>query len=627
MSDSRNLFYDPRAENRLIEYRGNFLEQMSKIDYAVGSVLNEALGIIAVYPEDVDRLLNDVPAIIYIDFRTMFVLGDIAPDYVDNINSVKINPYLDLNGSGVTVGIVDSGIDYLNSEFINEDDTSRILTIWDQTIENNSDDPNKPYIGTVYTNEQINAAIQAKINNNNPYDIVPSRDERGHGTKVAGIIGAKGNGIGFKGVADRCDFIIVKLFESSNFKEKLEGDQIGDVAVYNNSEVVAGLEFLKQQFFKLNNKAMVIYMGVGGTNGAHDGGNLISRYVSSLGRNRGMCLVTGVGNEGDAQGHAVGFLKYKGDKSIQELKVPREVKMLTVDIWIQKPNKASVNIISPTDESSSIIVSKLNKSETSKFVFTETEYSVFFRTPDHFTGHDLVQIVFKNIKPGIWKIMLVGEYVINGRYDIWLPPHSVIPEGLVFLTPTSDNTITLPSTSTNVISVGYLGENNVIVSSSGRGFTTNVNSVRMAVTPIIATIGKNIITTDLNGANTTMSGSSAAAAVVAGGCALLLQWGIVKGNDPTMYSKKIISYLEYGAARNPLYKYPNKETGYGEFNLLGVFNVIGRLFKSSQLNRQHRGIRNIGMQVNEFGDYEYYVDNLFIRVPRNCIEEFVWKEM
>ena len=80
MSDSRNLFYDPRAENRLIEYRGNFLEQMSKIDYAVGSVLNEALGIIAVYPEDVDRLLNDVPAIIYIDFRTMFVLGDIAQD-------------------------------------------------------------------------------------------------------------------------------------------------------------------------------------------------------------------------------------------------------------------------------------------------------------------------------------------------------------------------------------------------------------------------------------------------------------------------------------------------------------------------------------------------------------------
>ncbi|HCW54705.1 MAG TPA: peptidase S8 and S53 subtilisin kexin sedolisin [Clostridium sp.] len=624
MADSNNLFYDPRAQNHLIEYRGNFLEQMSKVDYAVGSILNEALGIIAVYPENINRLLNDVPAIIYIDFRAMFVLEDIAPDYVDKINSIKINPYLGLNGSGVTVGIVDSGIDYLNNEFINEDDTSRILAIWDQSIENTSDDPDKPYIGTVYTNEQINAAIQAKLNNNNPYDIVPSRDERGHGTKVAGIIGAKGNGTGFKGVADRCNFIIVKLFESSNFKKRLEGNQIGDVAVYNNSEIVAGLEFLKQQFFKLTNKAMVIYMGIGGTNGSHDGANLISRYVSSLGMNRGMCLVTGVGNEGDAQGHAVGFLKYKGDKSVQELKVPREVKMLTVDIWIQKPNKASVNIISPTDESSSIIVSKLNKSETSKFVFTETEYTVSFRTPDHFTGHDLVQIVFKDIKPGIWKIMLVGEYVINGRYDIWLPPHSVIPEGLVFLTPTSDSTITLPSTSTNVISVGHLGENNVIVSSSGRGFTTNGNSVRMAITPMIATIGENIITTDVNEVNTTMTGSSAAAAIVAGGCALLLQWGIVKGNDPTMYSKKVISYLEYSAVRNPLYKYPNKETGYGEFNLLGVFNVIGRLFKNAQLNRHHR---SIGIEVNEFGDYEYYVDNLFIRVPKNCIGEFVCKEM
>ena len=129
----------------------------------------------------------------------MFVLQDISPSNVDNINNIKINPYLDLTGRGVLIGMVDTGIDYLNEEFIREDDTSRIVKIWDQTIQNNTDE--SVYIGKTYSNEQINNAIKAYRNNEDPYEIVPSKDEIGHGTQMAGIIGARGYNKEFQGIA------------------------------------------------------------------------------------------------------------------------------------------------------------------------------------------------------------------------------------------------------------------------------------------------------------------------------------------------------------------------------------------------------------------------------------------
>ena len=140
-----------------------------------------------------------------------YVLQDISPSSVDNISAIKVNPYLDLTGRGVLIGMVDTGIDYLNEEFIREDDTSKVVSIWDQTIQDNSD--SKVYIGRTYSVDQINNAIKAYRNHQDPYAIVPSRDEEGHGTKMAGIIGARGSNREIQGVASGCEFVIVKLFE------------------------------------------------------------------------------------------------------------------------------------------------------------------------------------------------------------------------------------------------------------------------------------------------------------------------------------------------------------------------------------------------------------------------------
>ncbi|AOR23595.1 S8 family peptidase [Clostridium taeniosporum] len=603
---SCDFYFDPGFENYIIEYKGNFKEKIDKISYACGDIINSTLGIIAVRSSDLSRLLNDVPEIIFVDFRTMFVLQDISPSSVDNINTIKINPYLNLTGKNVLVGIVDTGIDYLNEEFIREDDTSRIINIWDQSIKESSNTDNSIYIGETYSNEQINKAITAYRNKEDPYKIVPSKDEVGHGTKAAAIIGARGYNPEFKGIANNCEFIVVKLFESTNYKKMLVDNRIKPVPVYNLSEVLSAIEYIKQFAIK-SRKPTVIYLGVGSTEGSHDGMNLISRYVSSIASIRGIALITGVGNEGDSQGHVVGYIKNVNDVKTVELKIPKELKYFSFKIWIKKPNRASLTVISPTGESSKLIQSKIDKIQVIDFVFVDTSMTVRYYTPEYYTGHELIDVTFNNIKSGIWKFSLLGEYITDGRFDIWLPPKITLPENTIFLEPSPLNTLTIPSTAFNTVTVAYYGSNNTLVASSGKGFNTN-----NAINPDIATIGINILTTQVGGGTSLLSGSSAATAIITGACALLFEWAIVNENDITMYSKKLRSYFMHGASRSKAFVFPNEEIGYGSFDLLGIFDFISRSYTMSR---------------NKFNNFiEYYINNLFIRIPKELMEDFYEKK-
>ena len=171
-------YLDEDSPGYVVEYRGSFKEEISKVNYACGDIINDNLAIISVNEKDIDRLRKDVPSIVFIEARSIYVLQDIAPTNVDAIASVKTNNYLSLTGRGVIVGMIDTGIDYLNKEFIREDGTSRIIKIWDQSIQTNKVEGF--YIGTEYKNEDLNRAIQASKSGEDPYKIVPSKDEIGH---------------------------------------------------------------------------------------------------------------------------------------------------------------------------------------------------------------------------------------------------------------------------------------------------------------------------------------------------------------------------------------------------------------------------------------------------------------
>jgi len=609
-----NLYYDSKVGNYLIEYKGNFDEQIKKLDYACGQIVTEIIAIVAVAEKDIRRLLRDVPSIRYIDFRNMYVLQDISPSFVNTINVIKNNPYINLTGKGVLIGLLDTGIDYLNEEFIREDGTSRIISIWDQSIR--SDTNEELYMGTLYSNEQINAAINASKNKQDPYLVVPSKDERGHGTSLAGIIGARGYSSDFQGIAHDSDFVVVKLFESTNFKETLKENGVKDTPVYNASEIVSAVDHLRKTSLILR-RPMVICLSIGSTEGSHSGGSLISRYIASIGSVRGICIVAGGGNEGASQGHASGFIKGVGDMQVVELKIPTEMKRFSFYIWVRKPNRISINVISPTGETSQLVESKKDKVQVFNFLFVRTVMTVKYHTPEYFTGNENIEVIFNNIKPGIWTFQLIGVYVTSGRFDIWLPPKDTLPEDTIFLSADPFNTLTTPSMANNVVTAAYVGEDGSFISSSGRGFDLSSN-----VNPNIAAVGENLLTTKPLGGITTMSGASAAVGVIAGACALLLEWGVVNGNDPTMYSKKIISYLMYGAKRNELYKYPSREVGYGELDLLGTFNVISRGYRTDKIKAEFQIVSD---KKEEFLPQEdkfikYTIGSVFVRIPRDKLK-------
>jgi subtilisin family serine protease len=597
-----NLYYED-SPDYLVEYRGDFEAEIDKISYACGDKITNTIGVVSTSPEYLDQLLKDVPSIIFIDPRSKFVLQDISSSSVDNINAIKGNPYLDLTGRGVLVGMVDTGIDYLNEEFIREDDTSRVLNIWDQTIQDKSD--KSVYIGKTYSNEEINNAINAYRNKEDPYKIVISKDDIGHGTKIAGIIGARGYNKEIEGIAPNCDFVVVKLFESINFKNELEGNNVKYTPIYNNAEVLAAVEYLRKYAITAD-RAMVIYLGTGTTEGSHDGNNLISRYLTSISNDKGIVIVTGVGNEGASEGHASGNITQVKNVDTIELRIPREIKSFSFNIWVEKPNRLSLNVISPNGESSDFIKAVKNRIISFNFIFFKAQMTVKYYSPEQFTGNEAIKVIFNDIKAGIWIFQLRGDYITNGKYNIWLPPQKTLPEDTKFLQSDPFVTLTIPSTARNVATVAYNGNNNALLASSGKGFSSD----NMQINPYISTIGVNILTTKPLGGITTISGSSAATAIIVGACALLLQWGIINGNNKNMYSTTIISYLIHGADRNNrIYAYPNREIGYGFFDLLGTFNII-----SSSYRRDKQKLLN-----NNF--IEYHVNKLLIRIPKYNMEE------
>ena len=575
----------------VIEYRGNFEEQINKVDYAWGVSVTDTLGIVAIESKDIDRLRRDVPAIIFIEARSIYVLQDIDTSISDNIQKVKINPYLNLSGRGVIVGMIDSGINYLNQEFIREDDTSRIVKIWDQTIE--ADEVSEFKFGVIYSNDKINEAIKVYRDGGDPYSVVPSKDEIDHGTKMAGIIGARGYNGKMQGIANDCDFIVVKLLQSPNYKKVLRENNLKPFPVYSNSEVLAAIEFLRRTAKQLK-RPLVIYCGVGSHDGSHDGYNITARFISSIANREGIVFIAGTGNSADSEGHATDYIQNIGEINTVELRMSKDMKRLEFYIWIQKPDKMSLNVVAPSGEEMGFFQSKIYSIENKDFYLTNTHLEVTCYNPENFTGHQVFFLSFTDIRSGIWKLKLRGEYISSGRYDIWLPDKNLLPEGTKFLNPNPYNTLTIPSTARKVTTVAYYNSiNNSLLSSSGKGFNTNY-----LINPDIAAGGVNVLTISGNDNKiVSVSGSSVATAIVTGATCLLVQWIIRDIKNIGVYSTKLRSALIYSAKRDKPYDYPNTDIGYGKLDLLEVFNVLGGGYRRKEKYT------------------EYYVNNLFVRYP------------
>lgn len=561
---NQNLLNDPDTIDHVIEYRGDIISAINKIDYASVWVQNNKTAIISAKLSDIPRLLDAVPEIIYWSYPVPYSFESISPQEAANVVQVQINPTTNLRGDDTLIGIVDTGIDYLNKEFTSEDGKTRIECIWDQSMVNESDS-SIPY-GKIFYRDQINDAIAANANGQDPYAIVPSRDEYGHGTNMAGLSAARGYNPDVIGVAPNADLVIVKAKQLT--LETLQLVQT-DVPVYIEASVLTAIDFLVKKALELN-KPMAILVSLGSNTGSHSGISVVEQYIREISDLRGIVVVNSGGNEGNTDTHVRGRIPNPGAESSIELKVADGQPTFGFQIWVDKPNKFSISIVSPSGEVIPPLQAKLQQSKEIRFVLERSIIVLNIDIAEERTGRQLIAVEFKDPSPGIWTFKLTAEITIEGIYDAWLPKRILLQPETKFLNASSECTVTIPGTEPTCITVAYYDQNNdSIVASSSRGYTA-IGDIK----PDIAAGGVNAVTTGLDNQTVVISGSSVAGAVTAGACSLILQWGIVDKNDPLIFANKMRSYLIVGARRIERFTYPNKEWGYGLLDVYGIFKAL-----------------------------------------------------
>ncbi|MBY6837989.1 peptidase S8 [Clostridium botulinum] len=560
----RSVFHNVDYNHFIVQYQGKINDEALKKEGYYIATINDKYAIIST-KKDKKININDpiFSNIVYVKGTETYTLEEISPIDAAQVRSLQINLPLQLTGEGVVVGIIDTGIDYLSDEFMTLNGESRIECIWDQTIVSEKVDEIElvPY-GALYLKDKINEAIRAYRQGKSPYDIVPSIDEIGHGTNMSGIIGATGKNPELKGVAPDCKFVVVKLIEDYSNKAQFKAQ----VPIFNITAIFSALEFLYEHALK-KSEPMVIYLPLGSNSGNHRGNGILAEYIESISNSRGIVVVTGAGNERSRAGHASGVISKAGETRSIELNVSPNQKYLWVEIWVDPPNIMTVDIVSPSGENTGVVPAIINLSEDYNFIFEKTSIKIEFYIPEENTGDELIRIQFYDLQPGIWKIKLIANLVLDGTYNIWIPQYG-LSVGDTSLSPSDPfGTFTNPGGSTSIITVAsYNQNNNNIVNYSGMSFLNDyIDRVD------IAAGGVNAVTVAPNNSTTTVNGTSVSAAVVAGTCAMLFQWGIVEGNDPYMYSQTIKTYLTRGTRQRPGDSYPNPEWGYGALDVIGIF--------------------------------------------------------
>lgn len=484
------------------------------------------------------------------------------------IPEILDQPALRANGRGVILGIIDTGIDYTDPLFQNPDGTTRILGIWDQSLpaaqppEPVSGFP--PFYGTTFGQEQINAALASDA----PYELVPTRDENGHGTRMAKLAAGSrdtppgaspGTPPGFFGAAPEATLAIVKLKPAKQYLRDFYLVR-PDAECYQENDIMAGISYLTG-LANLYKMPVVICLGLGTNQGSHTGATPLGIQIQSFDGYTGIAFVAAAGNEVGFQTH------FSGDVQPEQLYEDVEVRTeagdpgFCLELWAQNPELYTVGFVSPSGEIIDRIGLSLGTDITIPFRFDGTTITVNYLNNEAGSGSQLIFLRFEKPSAGIWHIRVYPSVVLSGQFHMWLPLHDFLSDRTVFLRPDPDTTITDPGNAAMPITVStYNHINNSIYIHSSRGYSRTG-----AVKPDLAAPG-----VDLLGS----TGSSLAAAITAGAVADLFTWGLVDRNDLTMTSASAKTMLVRGASRNPALSYPNREWGYGALNLYGAFNSL-----------------------------------------------------
>lgn len=601
-TEDLNVGFDgeTRTWELIVKYHGS-LEALERMNVTVEYLL--AGYALLTVPEGLVEQVAELPEIEYVEKPKRFFYSQVNP--VEDSCIVQVtrrDPFL--SGAGVLMAILDSGIDYRLPEFRNADGSTRIRYLWDQTLrptgagsqatgdeggqnqelslsqEDNLRFPPAGFaLGVEFDSAQINRAL-AENNPQAQFQMLPTVDTSGHGTAVAGI--AAGSSDVYQGVAPRADLLIVKLGlpNASSFPRT--------------TEIMRGLTYAVNKAIEMQ-MPLVINLSFGNSYGAHDGSSLLERFLDNVAEVGRTVICVGSGNEGANGGHLAGSLTEGQDvpgglglggisgqgiaaavTAQVELAVAEYERNLNVQLWKNYSDEYRIRLRSPGGQE----VELSPRTEGGKYTvrLEQTEVLVFFGEPAPYSAAQEIYMEFlpterPYINSGIWTFLLQPVRIVTGRYYFYLPSGTVRNAATGFFRSTPEVTLTIPSTAAKVITVGaYNSTYNAYADFSGRGYadpdrTLGVVTAGLAKPDLVAP-GVGVLAPDIYGSYFPVTGTSFATPIVSGSAALLMEWGIVRGNDPFLYGEKVKAYLRRGA--QPLrgeISYPNARVGWGKLCL------------------------------------------------------------
>ena len=497
----------------------------------------------------------------YSTIPKLYTLLDTVSLDAAGITQVQAQPLLELTGQNIILGFLDTGIDYTHPAFRRSDGSSRICGLWDQTIQSGTPPYDLEY-GSAYTQAEIDRALEQE----DPFSLVPSRDEIGHGTALAGI--AAGTALpdqDFNGAAPQAMIAAVKLKPAKEYL-KTFFCVTGDAPAYQMTDIMAGIRYLLRLSEELV-KPLVICLGLGTSQGGHSGDSPLDSMLSVTDQFRGFIAVTAGGNEAGKAHHYYGAALNSPEYQEAEILVREGTRGFCAELWGQPPEIYAVGFESPLGEVIQKLPPRLSYSERISFVLEKTRIFVSSEIVQTVSGSQLIFIRFTDPTPGSWKIRVYTSSYNSGSYHIWLPVTGFSDPDVTFLEPNPDTTLTSPGTSVSVITAAaYNAYNNSLFLNSSRGYTRTGQ-----IKPDIAAPGVNVFAPSPGNRYISITGTSAAAAVTAGACALIMEWGMNRTPSRIFNNSEVQALLIRGANRREDYLYPNREWGYGTLDVYQVF--------------------------------------------------------
>ena len=500
----------------------------------------------------------------YNAFSPLLTLMSVIAIEKSGVGEVQRNPYLDLLGRNVIVAVVDTGIDYRHPAFLHKDGTTRILSLWDQSLQEGRPPEGFTY-GTEYSRGQINLALEME----DPFSFVPSRDTNGHGTAIASIAAGRPNAdYQFAGVAPEADLLIVKMKPAKNNLKKIFFVP-EDRECFQASDLVIGLNYVTETARKLN-RPVVLCIAMGTSQLSHDGRGIISFFADYLARQPQIGIAVCAGNEANKQRHYFKNVTQPPFQDNVELRIGAEDKLFALEIWSLAPAWLSIEVTGPGHGTTGIVVPELSACQ--EFDFGEGRGKLWINNNlfEEETGDQLILLRFQDSMPGTWTLRLHNLSGEAFSFHAWLPSGHLISPETFFPISNPDTTLTTPAGTGHPLAVAAYNQlNDSILPESGRGYTrTGV------IKPDIAAPGYEITCALPGNAYGSLTGTGAATALAAGMIAMFFEWAVSRGNYTTITGNDVNRLIMRGARRSGVLNYPNNIWGYGRIDINHLFERL-----------------------------------------------------